>query len=223
VPVELSFAQVMKWCGVTAVVAVLCGGVAYGASRALIQPTYTATVSLAVQPGISINDSPTDPAYSVTLAQTYAAVAQLRPMTQAAYAKATGDSSATQQDAAITHESPSTACNASALTALFYCSVSANSALYAATATNDLAIRFIGIQRGWTQHRYWNVTVASPARVPTSPASPHSKLNALVAFMLALLILGGAGWLNFHSPSWIRSVRRRAAETGKGVQGPQSP
>ena len=177
-------------------IGIVCAIIAFLVSAFVIPASYTATVTMQVQPGVVPDKLPSDPTYSVTLAQTYAAIAQEHSTTSQAYALA----------GANPNNLPSTTCQASPLTALFSCSVTASSKLLSAHAANQLAATFIKTQSGWLQHQYWGVSVTNPAQIPTGASSPHATLDAVAVLVIVAVVCFGFGWLETRYPAWRRNL-----------------
>jgi non-specific protein-tyrosine kinase len=134
------------------------------------------------------------------------------------------------------HGIDNVSCSPRGTTALFSCSVTARSPLFAAAVANQLAKVFIATENAWQQSRYAQVIkyikeqiakardsgnssalrvlepiypqvqltaaqesnlarLITPAAVPNSPASPHPLLNAVIAFVLILVLVLGLGRL----------------------------
>lgn len=191
-----------RWVPVALVLAVICGGLAYGISKYVMKPLYTGTATMQVDAG---GPSPTvvDPTYSATLAQTYAAVAEQRPILRAGFRNATGQIDPAIQNRIIAKQSPSASCQTNGVTALFSCSVTANSASFAAKGANEVARAFIHQESVWRQNRKATVILVTKALTPSGPSSPHPTLNALVAFLLVFLLALGFGLVRTGSPAWL--------------------
>jgi capsular polysaccharide biosynthesis protein len=180
-----------QWVPIALVLALICGGSAYAISKYVLKPVYTATATMQVHARVSSSNYFIDPTYNATLAETYAAVAEQGPIVRAGLRNATGASDPATQNRIIAEQSPSASCQSNGVTALFSCSVTANSPAFAATATNKVTEAFINQEKVWTGSSY--TTVVTPASAPTAPSSPHPTLNGLVAFFLVFLLALGFG------------------------------
>jgi capsular polysaccharide biosynthesis protein len=182
-----------RWVPIALVLAIVCAGAAYAISKYVVQPVYTATTTMQVDAGGALTTVPTDPIFSSSLAQTDAAVAEQRPIVQAAFRDAAGTGDPAARKRFLRRQSPSASCQANGVTALFSCSVTANTPTFAATAANRVAAAFIHQEKVWQQNPYATVLIVTPASAPTGPSSPHPTLNALVAFFLVFLLVLGFG------------------------------
>jgi capsular polysaccharide biosynthesis protein len=175
-----------RWVPIAFVLAVICGAGAYGISKWALQPAYTATSTMQVSAtGLNV-----EPIYAVTLAQTYAAVAEQKPIVNTGLRAATGKTDAAAQKRILADQSPSTSCQTDGATALFSCSITANSAPFAAKAADAVARAFIRKEGVWQPSfsTGFQINVVAPASPPSSPSSPHPTLNGLVAVFLVFLL-----------------------------------
>ena len=197
------------WILIALAAGVICGAVAFVISAFVVPPAYTATATLQVQPGINAsNYAPQDPRYANELSQTWAAIGQMKSLTRPAYDSATGTTDSAGQHRIISSQSPSTTCQATTITQLFSCSVTASSADFAAHAVNALSQAIVQKQQTWSPEQIWTINIVNPASPPSSPSSPHSTLNALVAFALVALVVLGFGWIESREPGGVLRLAR---------------
>ena len=187
-----------RWVPIALVLAIICGAGAYAISKWVLQPVYTATATLQVGGGMNV-----DPLYAVSLAQTYAAVAEQHPIVNTGLRAATGANHPAAQKRILADQSPSTSCQTNGATALFGCSVTAKSASFAAKAANAVARDFIRQEGVWQPSILtgFQVNLVTPASTPSGPSSPHPTLNGLVAFFLVFLLTMTVGLLSTRPTS----------------------
>lgn len=188
-----------RWVLASLLAAVVCAGLTYVITKAAVQSVYTATTTMQIQSTAPVATTAADPDWAVIQAQTYAAAAEQPSLDQFAYQIA---AQSAVPGPVVSAASPSTSCQATPLVALFSCSVSAHSASFAARAAGDLARTFISREKFWTPGHYWSIVVVNPAKVPTSPSSPHPTLNAAVVLFLVFVLVFGYGLLEPRLPSW---------------------
>lgn len=195
-------ALLRRWVPSALVVAIVCAGLAFVVSKYLVQQKYTATTTMLVQPSRTLATTP-DALQGVVLAQTWAAIAEQHPIVQMAYQtaiqKEVGLEPPATDASKIANQSPSATCQSDGVTSLFTCSVTANSPRFAAEAANAVAHAFVHQEMASPENTYWEAQVVNPAQVPTAPSSPHTTLNATVAFVLVFLLVLGFGLIDFRS------------------------
>lgn len=190
------FGTFRRWSWLLAISAALvAGGFAFLLTR-LVPPTYQATSTLLVTAGTSaLGADLRDVETSEQLARAFRPLVTLRSVLEGAIDRANLAMTAGELESIVT---VSNSMNLLEITVL------AGSAPLASGIANAMADAFIDPGAGTTDLRDV-VTVVEPAEVPGAPIAPNPAMNALIAGLLALLAVIGAGFLANHLDDTIRS------------------
>lgn len=171
------------WLAPALVLAIIAAAAAYLLTEHAIQPSYTATVNMQVELGPGIQSTVVDPTYLAQFAETEAQLAGQYPIVNQSFTAA--ETSANMQFTLGEAKAikKSVTCVANSLTSLFSCSVTAHSALFAATMANTLANAFTKSEQRATQTRYAPLLLQLGTEEQAAKSQGNlAQYNALVNF-----------------------------------------
>lgn len=195
-----------RWTWLIAIsAAVVASGFAFLLTR-LVPPTYQSTATLLVNAGTSVAGVDLrDVETSEELARAFRPLVTLRSVLELAIERADLNMSPDQLERRLTVTS--------SINLLEIAAVAESGAL-AADIANAVADAFIEPDAEGATSLRDIVVVVEPAEVPRSAIAPNPTMNALIAGLLALLAVIGAGFLASHVDDTVKSPQEILGLTG---------